>query len=408
MYKLKKSQVVILSLFLIIVTATSTFWVSTIVQINAGDKVVISRSELEFYSQMIAQYREIDELRAYIESNFYLEPDNDLLFEGMKKGLFDALDDPYSVFMNADEFQSYLESASGEYPGIGIYVAPNNNNQIEIVAPIEDTPAYRAGLMARDIITAVNGVEYSAETMDEAISNIKGEPGTSVLLTIFRPALSQTLEVEIERAIIDIKVVRSKMIDDTIGYIRLSMFDENSSNEFEKHLIDLINKGAQGLVMDLRQNPGGYLSQSIAISDFLMARDIVVYTESRNGDDEVFYATNKKYDLEVVILIDGGSASASEIVTGALKDHEVATVVGTTSFGKGVVQIVRPFNQEMGFKLTTSQYFTPSGANIHGTGIVPHVYVEMDPSYYELENPSDEDDNQLQTAIEVMKEMLKP
>jgi len=403
----KKLHVLLLCVFLVIITAMTTFFVTTIFQVETGDKVVVSQTTIDDYQTTMDQYREIEELKNYIKTNYYLEVSDEELIEGMKKGIFDVLEDPYSVFMNEEEFQDYMESSSGEYPGIGIYLAPNEDNEIEIVSPIEDTPADRAGLLAKDLIIGVNGDTVNADVMDEAIATIKGEPGTPVTLTIYRPSKKEKFDVEIVREWIDIKVVKSRMLEDQIGYLRLTMFDESSAAEFEKGLKALIAEGAKGVIVDLRQNPGGYLSQCVEIADMLLGDALIVYTESRNGDDEEYFSDPEKYDTQLVILVDGGSASASEILTGALKDHEAATIVGTTTFGKGVVQIVKPYNENTGFKLTTSQYFTPDGMNIHGIGIEPDVVIEMDEAYYELESPTDADDNQLQKALEIMKTKLQ-
>ena len=190
----------------------------------------------------------------------------------MKKGIFDVLEDPYSVFMNEEEFVDYMESSSGEYPGIGIYLAPNEANEIEIVSPIEDTPADRAGLIAKDLIVGVNGETVNADVMDEAIATIKGDPGTPVTLTIYRPSKKEKFDVEIVREWIDIKVVKSEMLDDKMGYLRLSMFDEQAAPEFEKHMNALIADGAKGVIIDLRQNPGGYLDQCVEIADMLLGK----------------------------------------------------------------------------------------------------------------------------------------
>ena len=385
---MRKSNVIILSIFLVVFTALVTFFVSNIMQLDTGDKVVISKSALQTFQDTVDKYKDVEELSDYIQTNYYLDVTEDTLIDGMKKGIFDVLEDPYSVYMDEDEFVDYMESSSGEYPGIGIYLAPNEAKEIEIVSPIEDTPADRAGLLTKDLIIGVNGETVNAEVMDEAIATIKGEPGTPVTLTIYRPSNKEKFDVEIVREWIDIKVVKSRMIDDQIGYLRLSMFDEQSATEFEKHLSDLKAAGAKGVIVDLRQNPGGYLSQCVEIADLLLGKELIVYTESRNGDDEEYYSDEQKVDVQLVVLVDNGSASASEILTGALKDHKAATIIGTTTFGKGVVQIVKPYNESTGFKLTTSQYFTPNGVNIHGIGIEPDIIIELDEAYYDIENPT--------------------
>ncbi|GAU78013.1 S41 family peptidase [Fusibacter sp. 3D3] len=404
---MKKINVVILSLLLIIASSGITFFATTITQVDLGDKVVISKKDFDQYQETINKYKEVEVLKDYIEKNYYKEVSDELMIEGMKKGIFTVLEDPYSLFMNKDEYKSYMESSSGEYPGIGVYLVANEDNEIEIVAPIEDTPGERAGLQAKDLIIGVNGETVDASVMDETISKVKGEPGTSVTLTIYRPSLKDKFDVDIKREWIDVKVVKSRMLDSQLGYLRISMFDENSAFEFDKHMKELVNQGAQGVVLDLRQNPGGYLTQCVKIADSLLGKSLIVYTESRNGDNERFESDSKKMDVQLVVLVDQGSASASEILTGALKDNKAATIVGVTTYGKGVVQIVKPFSEDTGFKLTTSEYFTPSGKNIHKIGIEPDVVEPLDENYSKIENPTDADDNQLQKAIEILNEKLK-
>lgn len=407
MRKLKKINVVILSVLLIFASSGITFFVTTMTQVDLGDKIVISKADFDQYQSTINAYKEVEVLKDYIEKNYYKDVSEDLMIEGMKKGIFSVLEDPYSLFMNQEEYKSYMESSSGEYPGIGVYLVANDDNEIEIVAPIEDTPGERAGLLAKDLIIGVNGETVNASVMDETISKVKGEPGTSVTLTIYRPSIKDKFDVDIKREWIDVKVVKSRMLDSELGYLRLSMFDENSASEFDKHMKELVSQGAKGVVIDLRQDPGGYLDQCVKIADSLLGKSLIVYTESRNGDNERFESDAKKFDVQLVVLVDQGSASASEILTGALKDNNAATIVGVTTFGKGVVQIVRPLKDGTGLKLTTSEYFTPSGKNIHKIGIEPDVIEPLDENYGKIENPTDEDDNQLQKAIEILKEKLK-
>jgi len=412
---LKKIHVVFLSLFLVVFTGLSTYFVTAALMKNESLKA--DQEALDAIGKIVEEttspvnveqeYKEIEELKNYVLKNYYLDVTEEQLYEGMKKGIFEVLKDPYSVFMNEDEFGDYMQSSSGEYPGIGIYLTPNNENQIEIVSPIEDTPAFRAGLLAKDLIIGVNGEEVNADVMDEAISKIKGEPGTPVTLTIYRPETKSRFDVDIVREWIDIKVVKSRMIEDKVGYLRLTTFDENSAAEFDKNIKELIKQGAKGIVIDLRNNPGGYLDQCVNIADTLLGKEMIVYTESRNGDDDEFYSDADFYDVELVVLVDGGSASASEILTGALKDHKRATIIGETTFGKGVVQIVERYAENTGFKLTTSQYFTPNGVNIHGIGITPDIEVVLDENYGKIENPTDKDDNQLQKALEVIRTKIK-
>ncbi len=400
---MKKSNVVILSIFLVLITACGTFFVTTIAELNIGDKVVMPRENMIAYQSLYKNYEEIDNLKDYVEENYYKEISEDKLYEGMKKGLFEILGDPYSVFMNSEEYTDYLQSSSGEYPGIGVYLTTSENNQIEVVSPIEDTPADRAGLLPKDQIIGVNGEAVNADMMDEVISKVKGEPGTAVNITIYRPSKDKTFDVDIVREIVDVKVVKSRMIDDQIGYLRLTQFDKDCASEFKTHMDDLIGQGAKKVVIDLRQNPGGYLDECIDIADSLLGKANIVSVDGRNGEHESFESDGKKYNVSLAVLVDGGSASASEILTGALKDNHAATIIGTTTFGKGIVQTFRPYLDGSGLKLTTAEYFTPNGQNIHGIGIEPDITLELDEHYNEIENPTDADDNQLQKALEVLR-----
>ncbi len=420
---MKKRNVLIMSLVLVVVTAVATFAVSTAFDraathttVNNNDgTVTISSEEYESLLQIKEQctyleekYDDLEDLQVYIKENYYKEVSDELLLEGAKKGLFQVLDDPYSVFMNPEEYESYLESTTGEFPGIGVYVHPNPDRGIEIISPIEDTPAYQAGLKALDVIKAVNGVEYTHEEIDEAINNIRGEPGTDVNLTIYRQSNNSTFDVVITRDIIVVKVVKSEMLDQNIGYLRLSQFDNSAAEEFYEHMESLIGSGANAVVIDLRNNPGGSLSECLAISDMLLPEGIICTTKGRaSGSTESFESIEEHYDLPIALLIDEGSASASEILAGAIKDRNRGVLIGTKSFGKGVVQIFMPYRDGTGLKLTTSEYFTPSGVNIHGIGIEPDYVVELSEEYLNSEDTQLKDDEQVQKAVEILKNELK-
>lgn len=368
--------------------------VMVVFQIQAGDRVVVKKSELDQYRTLIDRYSEVEALSAFVEKNYYLEVDEATLTEGMMKGLFEALDDPYSVFMDASEFEQHSAALSGEFPGIGIYYQPNEKGQVEIVSPIEGTPADRAGLQPKDVILSVDGIAYTSETIDDMVDAIKGEVGTTVELKIFRPKSKEEIDMTVERAWISTEVAYSKVLEDSIGYVRLTLFDEDSASALKKHLDAFEKQGLKKVVFDLRQNHGGYLDEALKIADMFLDEAVIVSTKGRNGEDEVHMAKNGKYDFELVVLIDEGSASASEIVTGALKDNDAATIVGDTSFGKGLVQTIYTYNGGRGYKLTTSQYFTPDGSYIHKKGIDPDVPVTLD------EDP--ETDEQLDKAVELL------
>ncbi len=421
---MKRRNVLIMSLVLVVVTAVATLAVSMAFDRNSlpamtkknGDGTV-TISEKEYKGLLDAQkqcvfleekYDDLEDLQDYIKENYYKEVSDELLLEGAKKGLFQVLEDPYSVFMNPEEYESYLESTTGEFPGIGVYVHPNPDRGIEVISPIEDTPADLAGLKALDVIKSVNGIEYTHAEIDEAINNIRGEPGTDVTLTIYRQSNNSTFDVVITRDIIVVKVVKSEMLNQDIGYLRLTQFDNSAAEEFYEHMETLIASGADAVVIDLRNNPGGSLSECLAISDMLLPEGIICTTKGRAlGSTETFESIEEHYDLPIALLIDEGSASASEILAGAIKDRNRGALIGTKSFGKGVVQIFMPYRDGTGLKLTTSEYFTPSGINIHGIGIEPNYMVELSEEYLSLENPQLKDDDQVKKAVEILKNELK-
>lgn len=422
---MKKSSVVVLCIFLVAISVVGTYFASQFAFANKPPQcelfgsvptspssgstanVTLSREEYDELKAFQEKYADLEELQQHIRESYYKEVDPELLMEGAKKGIFNILGDPYSVFMNPQEYTSFQESISGEFPGIGVYVSPNNEKGIEIVSPIEDTPAFAAGLKPLDIIKAVNGVEYSAKEMDEAVKNIRGPVGTDVTITIYRPSTNETFDVTITRAMIVVKVVKSEMLENEIGYLRLTQFDSHASKEFYQHMEQLIALGAKGLILDLRDNPGGSLSECIKICDMLLPDQVICSTEGRAAfTSEVFRSDKNHYGISLVVLINQGSASASEILAGAVKDNRRALLVGVKSFGKGIVQTFMPYKDGTGIKITTSEYFTPSGVNIHGIGIEPDYVVELSKEYQSLKEPTHKDDNQLQKALEVLKRQM--
>ena len=302
--------------------------------------------------------------------------------------------------MNKNQFEDFNEQSTGTYGGIGIIVTAGKGDFITIVSPIEDTPGEAAGLKSGDKIIEANGVEVFSETMDEAIDIMKGEPNTEVTLKIKRG--QEIFDVSITRELIVLKSVKSRVVDN-YGVLRITMFDNKVSDEFDENLSKLLSRDIEGLIIDLRNNPGGSLSEVIKIADKLLGEQLIVYTETKNGTKQEYTSDASKVDLPITVLVNEGSASASEILTGAIQDSKAGTIIGTTTFGKGLVQSVMPLNDGTGFKLTTAQYFTPNGRYIHDVGIEPDISIELPESYYELEDANDEDDIQLQKAIEVLE-----
>ncbi|NLL81704.1 MAG: S41 family peptidase [Tissierellia bacterium] len=403
---MRKKKSIIFVIILLILTNLITFGLTNIIAIRLDDKVIISDRQ---YRQLVDAYEEnykVMEVKEYIDSSYLKEVDDKVLMDGQLKGLVQALEDPYSTYFTEDEFEILTQETSGVYGGIGVIVTPGEDNLITVVSPIEGTPGERAGLRTGDKITKVNGVEYFAENMDEAVAEMKGEPNTTVTLTILRSDKnnnSHTVDIGITREIIRLVTVKSELLENDIGYLRITSFDEITYEDFMKELDSLKKSNIKGLILDLRNNPGGLLNICADIADEFLGKGDIVYTETRNGEREYLKSDRGMIDIPIVVLINEGSASASEILAGAIKDHNRGELIGTTSFGKGVVQRIRDLGDGTGLKITVSQYYTPKGTNIHGIGITPDIVIELNEEAEGIGPEFLEQDNQLQKAIEVIK-----
>lgn len=387
---------------LAIITAFLTFTATNIVSVTLGDKVVISKEDYE----ILQQTKKLVGIKQYIEENYVDGTDNKDLYDGALKGLFEALDDPYSAYFTKQEFKDYLDATSGVYGGIGIYVTVDDNGYITVVAPIEDTPGERAGLKTGDKIIKVDDKDVIGIELESVISLMKGNKGTKVKLTVQRQEESQPICFDITRDNIIIKSVKSEIMKDNIGYVRIKMFDEDTGNEFKKALSDLKSKNIEGLIIDLRNNPGGYVKTCTEVADELLDDGVIFYTEDNKKHREITNSHNGKVNVPFVILVDEGSASASEIVSGAVKDRKAGLLIGTKTFGKGLVQSITPLEDGSGFKLTTQKYYTPNGISINKIGIQPDI--EIKPmEIKEGEKIENIPDVQLNKAIEVISGYIK-
>ncbi len=333
-------------------------------------------TQTDIYRQLNLFGDVFDRVRAqYVE-----QPDSRKMIEAAINGMLAALD-PHSSYMNAKSFRQMQVQTRGEFGGLGIVVIMENG-VIKVVSPIDDTPAQRAGLMAGDLITALDGVPIMGMTQNEAVEKMQGPPGTSVTLTVRRSGVDEPFDVRIVRDIIHVKAVRWSVEGD-IGYIRITTFSEQAQSGLENVLEAIqseIGAKIRGYVLDLRNNPGGLLDQAVSVSDTFLNRGEIVSTRGRNAQDTRRFDARPGDRLDgkpLVVLINGGSASASEIVAGALQDHRRATIIGTRSFGKGSVQTIIPLGEEGALRLTTARYYTPSGRSIQAQGIVPDVRVEQ-------------------------------
>ncbi len=322
------------------------------------------------------------------------------LMTGSIKGMVNALGDPYSVYMDPKMFSELMLETKGSFGGVGIVLGVKDK-MLTVVAPIEGTPAEAAGILSGDRITAIDTHDTKDMALDEAVGKIRGKEGSQVTLTIQRPG-QEPKEYSLTRATIILKTVSGKMLNDGMGYIRLSMFSETTGSDFAQKMAELDEKGMTSLILDLRNNPGGLIGESVKVANLLVPKGLIVSVINKDGSREAFNSDLTKTPIPLVVLINGGSASASEIVAGAVKDREAGKLVGVKTFGKGSVQRLVPLDKESALKITIAEYHTPSDRSIHGKGIDPDIVVEIPK---DLDKDSKQDP-QLDKAIEVLKATL--
>lgn len=350
--------------------------------------------------------KKFSQVRDILKQDYYKKVDENILVEGAVSGLADSLRDPYTVYFSKDQMKSFMEKSQGSYVGIGVSVNTDSNGVLTIVEPFENSPAKLAGLKQGDKIIKVDDKDVTA-LRDESmiISMIKGAENTKVRLTVYRPSEDRTLSFEVTRKRIKASNIKSEILAGNIGYIKLVMFDSEIAGYFEKDLDKMLSKGIKGLIIDLRDNPGGSYEQVVAIADRLLPEGLIVYTEDRNQKRQEKKSDKRELGLPLVLLINGNSASASEILAGAVKDHGYGTLVGTKSFGKGLVQELKTLSDGSGIKVTISRYFTPAGVCIQGIGVKPDMEIDSPEEYSNLpvsQIPRNKD-IQFRTAVEVMQ-----
>jgi len=394
MFMMKKRNFIFIIVIAVLVGALATGGAVYFVGYASGGYMPITNDEYDNYKLMKEKYGRLAELEQYIQEKYYVPVDDDKLMEGMYKGLFWGIGDPYSSYLSEAEYNEIMISTTGEYQGIGVTIAPDDTGLINVVSPIDGSPAAKAGIKTKDKIISVGGKVYDGSSIDQAVAAMRGKPGTKVDLIILRG--NEELEFTITRANIVMQSVRSEVLDGNIGYIRISSFEEKTAEDFKQQLRDLELKQVKGLVIDLRDNGGGLVDSSIKVADLLLDDGVVTYTEDRKGKKDYYKSETGKTALPYVVLINGGTASASEIITAAIKDYKGGKIVGTTSYGKGIIQSIEKLSNGDAVKLTIMQYFSPDGNIIHKVGIEPDVIVDV--------LAEDETDKQLEKAIELLQQ----
>lgn len=345
----------------------------------------------------------IEELADYMDLYYYEDYEVEDIKNGLYAGVLEGLGDPYSVYYTPEEYADQQVSTSGTYYGIGAGLSQDPDTmQVTITKVYEGTPSEEAGLKKDDIILKVEDVEAASENVNDLVQKIRGEEGTTVHLQIYRPSTEETLDFDVERRNVELPSVSGQLLDDGVGYIQISEFQQKTGDQFETIVQELEEQGMTSMIVDVRSNPGGMLSAVVQILDDILPEGTVVYTQDKYGERQDYTSDASCMDYPMAVLIDGNSASASEIFAGAIKDYDYGTLIGTTTFGKGIVQTILPLEDGDAIKVTTSKYYTPKGNYIHNVGIDPDIEME-----YEFTGSEDAEyeikyDNQIQKAIEVL------
>lgn len=402
-----KKQRIYKTIMLVVLTAFLTFILTTIYitnkyNISDGDQTISSLFTGSSNNDQLSQ--SIKYIKSILDKYYLNDIDEDKAVEGAIEGYVAALGDPYTEYIPKDEMEDYTENLMGNYVGVGIYMAQNTeDNTIVVLTPIKYSPAEEAGILPGDVIKKINGVEYTGEDMTAAANNIKGEEGTVVTLEIQRGQEIKTFEIT--RMKITTNPVISEKLENNIGYLEITSFDENTAANFKAKYEELKAQGITSLIIDLRNNGGGLVDEALQIADYIVpkGKDLLVTVDKDKNEKVEKSKEDVLIDMPIVVLVNENSASSSEILAGALKNLNEATIVGTTTYGKGVIQQLLTLRNGAGLKVTVEEYYTPNRTKINGVGIEPDEKVELPET---VENPllvTREEDTQLQKAIELLK-----
>ena len=344
-------------------------------------------------------------IQALIQKEYIGEVDEDALQTGICQGYVGALGDPYSAYYDEEQTSALMETTQGEYGGIGVVLTQNLDTGVTTASSVyEDSPAMKAGMKDGDIIYQVEGRDVSGMALEEISGSIKGEKGTTVEITVLRGEEREEVTLTITRDTIQAETVKTRMLEDEIGYLAISEFDSVTLEQYREGLAELTAQGMEGLIVDLRGNPGGNLDTVCEILDLMLPEGLIVYTEDKDGNRQEFTSDEaQEVQVPLAVLVDGNSASASEIYAGAIQDYGIGQIVGTKTYGKGVVQTIYDLKDGTSLKLTVAEYFTPNGRNIDGEGITPDVEVT-----YQRDENDPEADNQLDRAVETLQNEMAP
>ncbi|MCI8444138.1 MAG: S41 family peptidase [Clostridia bacterium] len=398
----KKKFKVYKIIMLVVLVAFITFLVTSIgmyqyfTNHNFGKQLVVSSQNNGEITSQLSKYRRL------IDQYYLGDVDENKLKEGAIKGYIEGLEDPYTEYISKEEMEDYLADATGNFVGIGIYMVKDTEaGKIMVLSPIKGSPAEKAGILPGDLIISVDGVQYTAEEMSVASNKIKGEAGSTVKIEILRG--TETKSFELKRENIKVNPVEGKVLENKIGYIEFSSFDEGTAKEFKAKYEELEKQGIQSLIIDLRNNGGGIVDEALEIADYILEKDdVILYEVDKNNNEEIEKSENHPIiDLPIILLTNENTASSSEILAGALKDHGKAKIVGTKTYGKGVIQQLLTLPDGSGLKITAEEYLTPNKTKINKIGIEPDEKVELPDTIKNVLAVDEKDDTQLQKAIEM-------
>lgn len=344
----------------------------------------------------------VNVIEGYIDQYFLDKIDDDKVADEVYKGVISGLDDKYAAYYTTDEYKSIMESSNGVYCGIGAYISQDaKTGLVEIVKPMKNSPSEKAGAKAGDLIYAVNGEDVSGKDISEVQALVKGEKGSKVKLTLIRG--EKEINITVTRDDIEDITVASEMLDNKIGYVRVTGFEQVTPKQFSDAIAKLDKKGQKGMIIDLRDNGGGLLDSAVTMLDTMLPKGVVVYSKDKQGKKEEYSATNDDaFTKPLVILVNENSASASEVFSGAIQDNGTGKLIGTKTFGKGIVQTIFPLSDGSALKMTTAKYYTPKGRNIHGKGLTPDIEVELSEQTEKLPKSETKVDNQLKKAFDYL------